>query len=194
MYKYLKIFFDLFFSVILIIILIPVFVLISLIIKVTSPGPIFYVQKRLGQNNTIFSLYKFRTMIHNSPDFRNSDGTTFNSKIDPRVTRFGRFLRESSLDELPQLFNVIFLKMSLVGPRPELPESIVTHTELEFFRLTVKPGITGYAQILGRNGIEIRKRRRLDVIYAKKSNFTLDLYIIFKTFSSILLKKGIYKS
>jgi lipopolysaccharide/colanic/teichoic acid biosynthesis glycosyltransferase len=131
-------------------------------------------------------------MIHNAPDIRNIDGTTFNSSNDNRVTKFGKFLRESSLDELPQLFNILKFEMSFVGPRPELPESIETHTEFEYKRLLVKPGITGLAQVKGRNMIDIRKRRKIDVEYQQRHNFVLDLKIIFHTILLIVSRKTIY--
>ena len=191
MYPILKIIFDFLFALLLLVLLAPLILLISLLIKINSSGPVFFTQKRLGLGGSIFMIYKFRTMIHNAPDLRNIDGTTFNSKHDERVTKFGKFLRESSLDELPQLFNILTFTMSFVGPRPELPESIETHTDYELKRLLVKPGITGLAQVQGRNMIDIRKRRMIDVEYQERSNFVLDLKIIFNTILIIVSKKSI---
>jgi undecaprenyl phosphate N,N'-diacetylbacillosamine 1-phosphate transferase len=192
MYPIFKSVFDFLFSLLLLILSIPLLLLISFYIKISSQGPILFVQKRLGIGGSIFEIYKFRTMIHNAPDIRNIDGTTFNSSNDKRVTKFGKFLRESSLDELPQLFNILKFEMSFVGPRPELPESIETHTEYEYKRLLVKPGITGLAQVKGRNMIDIRKRRMIDVEYQERFNFVLDIKIIFNTIFLIVSRKTIY--
>jgi len=192
MYPNFKIILDFLFALLLLFLFSPFLIIISLLIKISSKGPIFFIQKRLGIGGSIFEIYKFRTMIHNAPDIRNFDGTTFNSSNDNRVTKFGKFLRESSLDELPQLFNILKFDMSFVGPRPELPESIETHTEFEYKRLLVKPGITGLAQVQGRNMIDIRKRRMIDVDYQERFNFVLDLKIIFNTILLILSKKNIY--
>jgi undecaprenyl phosphate N,N'-diacetylbacillosamine 1-phosphate transferase len=192
MYFLSKNIFDFIFALFLLILFSPLYLIISIFIKLTSKGPILFIQKRLGIGGSIFEIYKFRTMIHNAPDIRNIDGTTFNSSNDNRVTKFGKFLRESSLDELPQLFNILKFEMSFVGPRPELPESIETHTEFEYKRLLVKPGITGLAQVKGRNMIDIRKRRKIDVEYQQRLNFVLDLKIIFNTILLIVSRKTIY--
>jgi len=192
MYPFFKNTFDFITAFILIVILFPILLIISIIIKLTSRGPIIFLQKRLGINGSIFNIYKFRTMFHDSPDLRNPDGTTFNSPKDFRVTKFGKFLRETSLDELPQLINIIRFEMSFVGPRPELAESLETHTEYEYKRLLIKPGITGLSQVQGRNMIDIRQRRIIDVNYQEKYNFTLDLKIIFKTIFLIVSQKTIY--
>jgi lipopolysaccharide/colanic/teichoic acid biosynthesis glycosyltransferase len=192
MYTYAKTFFDLLFGLLLIIVLLPLFILIGLLIKFSSPGPVFFIQERLGFKAKIFKMYKFRTMITNAPDIRNTDGTTFNSKYDPRVTRLGKLLRESSLDELPQLFNIIKFEMSFIGPRPELPESINSHTVTEMERLLIKPGITGLAQINGRNLVDIRKRRELDIEYKRRLNFILDFSILISTILMIVNFKTIY--
>jgi undecaprenyl phosphate N,N'-diacetylbacillosamine 1-phosphate transferase len=192
MYPKFKMLLDYLFALLLLFLFSPLLIIISLLIKISSKGPIFFIQKRLGIGGSIFEIYKFRTMIHNAPDIRNIDGTTFNSSNDNRVTKFGKFLRESSLDELPQLFNILKFEMSFVGPRPELPESIETHTEFEYKRLLVKPGITGLAQVKGRNMIDIRKRRKIDVEYQQRHNFVLDLKIIFHTILLIVSRKTIY--
>ena len=192
MYLFIKKILDFLIALVLIFLFSPFLFIISIIIKLTSQGPIFFIQKRLGFKGSIFKIYKFRTMIHNAPDIRNIDGTTFNSKDDKRVTKLGKFLRESSIDELPQLFNILKFEMSFVGPRPELPESIEMHTKSNFKRLLVKPGITGLAQVQGRNMIDIRKRRMIDVDYQERINFVLDLKIIFNTIFLIVSKKTIY--
>lgn len=192
MYLFIKKILDFVIALVLILLFSPLLFIISIIIKLTSKGPIFFTQKRLGFEGSIFKIYKFRTMINNAPDVRYPDGTTYNSPNDNRVTKFGKFLRETSLDELPQLFNILKFEMSFVGPRPELPESIETHTKFEFKRLLVKPGITGLAQVQGRNMIDIRKRRMIDVDYQERANFVLDFKIIFKTILLMVSKKTIY--
>ena len=192
MYLFIKKILDFLIALVLIFLFSPFLFIIAIIIKLTSQGPIFFIQKRLGFKGSIFKIYKFRTMIHNAPDIRNIDGTTFNSKDDKRVTKLGKFLRESSIDELPQLFNILKFEMSFVGPRPELPESIEMHTKSNFKRLLVKPGITGLAQVQGRNMIDIRKRRMIDVDYQERINFVLDLKIILNTIFLIVSKKTIY--
>jgi lipopolysaccharide/colanic/teichoic acid biosynthesis glycosyltransferase len=131
-------------------------------------------------------------MFVNAPDLRNSDGTTYNSQDDKRVTRIGKFLREYSIDELPQIINIVFSEMSFIGPRPELPESYETHTDNEFVRLKVRPGITGWAAINGRNQLEIKARRVLDVYYVENLSFQLDFEIFFKTILLLLKKENVY--
>lgn len=192
MYSQIKRIFDIIFAIIIIACLSPILILVSIIIKLTDYGPVFFLQNRLGYKGKIFKIYKFRTMIFNAPDLRNSDGTTFNSSNDPRLTKIGKFLREYSIDELPQLLNVIFGEMSIIGPRPELPESYETHTSNELKRLNVLPGITGWAAVNGRNKLPIRERRILDVYYAENLSLNLDFKIFYKTILLLIRKESIY--
>src|SRR5580700_3801641 len=143
----------------------PVLLLCALAVWKSSPGPIFFRQRRLGLHARSFTLLKFRTMIHNAPDLRNRDGSAYTGADDPRVTPVGRILRKTSLDELPQLFNVLRGEMSLVGPRPDQVDQIRFYTETEKRKLEVRPGITGLAQISGRNNISWDRRKALDVEY-----------------------------
>ena len=131
----------------------PVLAAIAVAVRLTSPGPALYRAQRIGRRGEPFEMLKFRSMVPGAPDVRNADGSTYSGAEDPRVTRLGRFLRQSSLDELPQLWNVLRGDMSLVGPRPELPDQLQSYSAHERRRLEVRPGITGLAQVSGRNDL-----------------------------------------
>ena len=171
----------------------PVFIVIWLWTKLDSNGPTIFRQPRAGLHGKPFTLLKFRSMVVDSPDVRNADGSTFNSDDDPRVTRVGRFLRKSSLDELPQLFNVLNGDMSLVGPRPDLVSQLELYDEEGKKRLNVKPGITGLAQISGRNTISWERRNELDLAYAETHSVIGDFAILFRTIGYVLSSKGVYR-
>jgi undecaprenyl phosphate N,N'-diacetylbacillosamine 1-phosphate transferase len=166
-------------------------IVIALLIRVLDPGPVFFRQARLGKNGTPFLIFKFRSMKVNAPDIRNEDGSAFTGDNDPRVTKLGRFLRKTSLDELPQLINVFFGHMSLVGPRPDQVDQIQYYTEIEKNKLLVKPGITGLAQISGRNSISWDQRKELDVKYAQNNSVLGDLAIVARTIPYVLLRKDV---
>jgi len=166
-------------------------IVIALLIRVLDPGPVFFRQARLGKNGTPFLIFKFRSMKVNAPDIRNEDGSAFTGDNDPRVTKLGRFLRKTSLDELPQLINVFFGHMSLVGPRPDQVDQIQYYTEIEKQKLLVKPGITGLAQISGRNSISWDQRKELDVKYAQNNSVLGDLAIVARTIPYVLLRKDV---
>lgn len=174
----------------LIIIMIPV----SIMIKKEDRGPVFYNAPRLGKNMKEFKMYKFRSMKVNAPDIRNNDGSTFNSDNDPRVTKMGKILRKTSVDEIPQLLNVLKGDMSLVGPRP----SPLGNKELypqEFFRkFDVKPGITGYNQALLRNKSTMEQRIENDIYYVENISFILDLKILVITALGVLKKENVYRN
>ncbi len=169
----------------------PVLLASALAVRLSSPGPVLFRQRRLGLRGRPFSVLKFRSMIHNAPELRNSDGSAYTGDADPRVTRVGRFLRKTSLDELPQLLNVLRGDMSLVGPRPDQVDQIRFYTEAEKTKLLVKPGITGLAQISGRNNITWEQRKALDVEYVSRQSFQLDLAILARTIPYVLLRKDI---
>lgn len=193
LYKnYIKRIFDIILSLfgtfILIIIIIP----IGILIFIDDKGTIFYNANRLGKNGKIFKMYKFRTMKVNAPDIRNKDGSTYNSDDDPRLTKIGKILRKTSIDELPQILNVLKGDMSFVGPRPDLPEHFNEYTKKEKKKLEVLPGITGYNQAYYRNSIKWRDRLKNDVYYVENISLLFDIKIVFKTFISILKKEGIY--
>ena len=169
-----------------------VFVIVAPIILMEDRGPVFYNAPRLGKNGKIFKMYKFRSMIVNAPDVRNSDGSTFNSDNDPRVTRIGSLLRKTSLDEIPQLLNVLKGDMSLVGPRPNVPTSPIDQLpEIEKKRLLVRPGITGYNQAFYRNSVTTEEKFKNDVYYVDNLSFLLDIKILVKTVFSVLSRKNI---
>ena len=165
---------------------------IAIMIKLEDNGPVFYSSKRLGVNFEEFGMLKFRSMKVNAPDLRNSDGSTYNSKEDVRVTKIGRFLRETSLDEVPQIFNVLFGQMSLVGPRAGDVESKGTYQEDEKDKLLIRPGITGYTQAYYRNNLGVREKRLYDACYAHDVSFILDVKILFKTVETVLKHENIY--
>ena len=173
------------------IVLLPLIATVALAIKLTSPGPVLFRQRRLGRNGEPFDLFKFRSMRVNAPDIRNSDGSAFSGPNDPRITWIGEFIRKSSLDELPQLWNVLTGDMSLVGPRPDQVDQIQFYDEQEKRKLAVKPGITGLAQISGRNDIPWKQRKALDVRYVDEQTFRLDLEILLRTIPYVLQRKGI---
>lgn len=161
---------------------------ISIIIKLTSRGPVFYVQPRAGKNSEPFNLYKFRTMVHND---KNISDLTPATKDDPRITKVGNILRKSRLDELPQLFNVLQGKMSLVGPRPENFYRVKQHKALQGLRLSVKPGITGLAQVRNHYDLHPRHKIKYDYLYIQRRSVILNIYIILQTIPVMILRTGL---
>ena len=170
------------------IILIPV----AIAIKVEDRGPLFYRSIRIGKGFKEFGMMKFRSMKVNAPDLRNEDGSTFNSKTDPRVTKIGHILRETSLDEIPQIFNVLAGQMSIIGPRAGDVESKDTYSEDEKDKLLIRPGITGYTQAYYRNGLGVREKRLYDAWYAHSVSFGLDIKIFFRTIKTVLTHENVY--
>ncbi len=180
---------DILFSLIGIIVLSPVMFIVAAAIKLDSKGPAIFSQVRIGLNGKPFKMYKFRSMVSGAEelldklkDKNEMTGPMFKMKEDPRVTRVGRFIRKTSLDELPQLFNVIKGEMSLVGPRPNLPREVLRFTKRQRMKLFVKPGLTCYWQVMGRSNIDFDDWMKLDLKYIKDRNTILDLKLIFKTF------------
>ncbi len=183
---------DVLVSGLLLIIAAPLLALIAIAIRLTSKGPALFRQMRAGKDGACFSILKFRTMMQNAPDLRNADNSTFNSNNDPRVTKIGHILRKTSCDELPQLINVLRGEMSIVGPRPDLPDQVSTYRIEDRQRLLVKPGITGWAQIHGRNNLSVERRRELDIEYVRKHTLRMDMRIILHTIPMVLLGRGVY--
>ena len=183
---------DLIVGSLLLALLSPVLLLCLFAVWLDSGKPIFFTHARLGLNGKHFRMLKFRSMYKNAADLRNSDGSTYNGPNDPRVTPVGLLLRKLSLDELPQLINVVRGEMSLIGPRPDLPDALNHYREDDFKRLSVKPGITGWAQIHGRNSLPWERRRDLDLEYVQKNTFWMDLWIVLQTIPVVLLGRGIY--
>lgn len=181
--------FDVVFSLIVFFLLSPLFLIIGLVIKLTSPGPVFYIQDRVGRKGKIFKMYKFRSMVKGAHALKSNlyglnemkGGIMFKMKNDPRVTRIGRLLRRYSLDELPQILNVIKGDMSLVGPRPPLPEEFKAYDPDFMKRMEIRPGITGLSQVRVRRDLNFHKWMRLDRWYIENWSFALDLKIIWWT-------------
>ena len=165
---------------------------IAVAIKMEDHGPLFYKSMRLGKDFKEFGMLKFRSMKVNAPDLRNEDGSTFNSKTDPRVTKIGHILRETSLDEIPQVFNVLAGQMSIIGPRAGDVESKDTYEEDEKDKLLIRPGITGYTQAYYRNGLGVREKRLYDAWYAHSVSFGLDVKIFFRTIKTVLTHENVY--
>ena len=176
----------------------PLFILIAAFVKISSPGPIFYIQRRVGRDYQRFGCIKFRTMrsdadevldrvLANDPTLRAEFEQDFKLKSDPRITSIGRFLRRSSLDELPQFLNVLRGEMSVVGPRPIVDRELVRYGAYMDEVASVRPGLTGLWQVSGRNNLSYRKRIKLDLAYARGRSLPLDLAIILRTFGVLLL-------
>ena len=171
------------------ILLSPVFLIVSILIKLESEGEVIFSQTRIGLKGKKFKMYKFRSMVKNAEELKaklaaqnEMSGPMFKMKEDPRVTKVGKFIRKTSIDELPQLINVLKGEMSLVGPRPSLPKEVENFEDWMLRRLEVKPGLTCYWQGSGRNNINFEDWMKLDVQYVEDRNFLLDLKLIFKTF------------
>ena len=172
---------------------------VLLIIAVLAPfihfedkGPVFYNAPRVGLGGRDFKMYKLRSMRVNAPDLVMEDGSTYNGADDPRMTRVGAFMRKTSLDEMPQFLNVLKGDMSVVGPRPDLRRETELYEGDEGLKLTVKPGITGYAAVYGRNSPPWHDRLKMDVEYVRTLSFPLDVKIFFKTFSTVFKQEGVF--
>ena len=192
-----KKFFKRLIDIILSLIALP-FVLLA--IAVTAPfiyfedkGPIFYNAERVGRNGKPFKMFKLRSMYVNAPDIRLADGSTYNGEDDPRVTKVGRFMRKTSIDELPQFLNILLGDMSLIGPRPDPLDWLDRYPEDIRVFLTVRPGITGYSQAYYRNSADGEAKMRHDAYYATHCTFWMDVKILFKTVSTVLLGENTYK-
>jgi lipopolysaccharide/colanic/teichoic acid biosynthesis glycosyltransferase len=186
-------------SMVILTALFPIFLFIAILIKLDSPGPVIFTQVRVGRRGKTFRLYKFRSMYVDAEQRRQSllalndaSGPLFKMKCDPRVTRAGRFLRRSSLDEFPQLINVFRGEMTLVGPRPALPGEVATYGKVEARRLLVKPGLTGLWQISGRADLPYEEAIRLDLAYVTRRSILLDFLIILKTIPAVIGGRGAY--
>lgn len=171
------------------IILSPILIIVGILIKLESKGPIIFAQKRVGLNGKEFKMYKFRSMVINAEALKEKlaeknemSGPMFKIKDDPRITKVGKFIRKTSIDELPQLINVLKGDMSLVGPRPSLPNEVKEFEDWMLKRLEVKPGLTCYWQVMGRNNIDFENWMKLDIKYVNERSFWLDIRLIFKTF------------
>ncbi len=181
--------FDRIVSLIALVILLPIFLVVAFLIKIDSKGPVFFLQERVGKDGKIFKVFKFRTMIVEAPEKTKGK---YIEKSNPYVTRVGKFLRRSGIDELPQLINVLKGEMSLVGPRPTLPYQVAKYNDFQRKRLIMKPGITSWALIHGRNKLTWPERIKLDVWYVENWSFWLDIKILFKTVWVVAKGEGLY--
>jgi lipopolysaccharide/colanic/teichoic acid biosynthesis glycosyltransferase len=187
-----KRFFDLVLGVIALPFVALQFVIVAPLIKGEDGGRVFYNAPRVGQHGQSFIMYKYRSMRMNAADLKMDDGSTYNGANDPRLTKIGAFLRRSSLDELPQVINILKGQMSFIGPRPDLAEEVALYEPGEERKLEVKPGLSGYAQVYGRNAIPWHERLKLDSYYVEHLGFSLDVRIFFKTFGVVFSQKDVY--
>ncbi|WJD84927.1 sugar transferase [Limosilactobacillus fermentum] len=198
-YHFVKRLFDIILSTIGLIVLSPIMGIIAYRIKKEDGGPVFYKQVRVGKNEHQFRMYKFRSMIVNADQLLEKlknqnevDGAMFKMKNDPRITKIGHFIREHSLDELPQLVNVLKGDMSLVGPRPPLPSEVKQYTSYDRQRLYVTPGCTGLWQTTERNNVGFNEMVKLDLEYIQRASLSYDFWIIWKTITIIIKPNSSY--
>lgn len=191
--------FDVCASLLALIILMPLMIAVAAAIRFDSKGNVIYSQERVGKNGKIFKMFKFRSMIENADEMveklrhlNEMDGPVFKISNDPRITKIGRFIRKTSIDELPQLINIIKGDMSIVGPRPPLPDEVSKYTEFEKRRLSVAQGLTCYWQISGRSSIAFHEWIQLDLKYIKEQCIITDIKIIFLTIAAVIKRKGAY--
>ena len=195
MFKFIKRLFDILVSLIALPFVLLVILIFAPIIYFTDRGPVFYNAPRLGKNGKVFKMYKLRSMKVNSPDIKNADGSTYNGKNDPRVTKVGRFMRKTSIDEFPQFLNVLKGDMSFIGPRAHLTTNYKGYDLLDEAhkkRIEVRPGITGYNQAYYRNSATSQEKLEHDVYYVEHMSLWLDIKIIFKTVFSVLKRENVY--
>ena len=197
-YDFVKRFADIVCSAIAIVLLSPFFIIISIVIKATSEGPVIFVHKRVGKNGKEIGIYKFRSMVMNAeeliekftPEQKEEFQKNFKLKDDPRITKIGKFLRKTSLDELPQLFNILKGDLSIVGPRPIIEVETEIYGEYRDMLLSVKPGLTGFWAANGRSDTSYKRRRAMEIYYVKNRSLLFDIKIILKTVISVFKGEG----
>lgn len=190
-FRFVKRTFDIALSLILMIPIGIVIVISYLFIKAEDKGPVFYLADRTGRFGKPFKMYKLRSMKVNAPDIRLADGSTYNGDDDPRVTKFGKFARKTSIDELPQVINILKGDMSFIGPRPDTPMYLDKYTDEERIVLTVRPGITGYNQAINRNSVLTKEKLKNDIYYVNHLSIWFDIKIVFMTIVTVLGHKNI---
>jgi len=193
MYKVIKRILGFIFSLILMPFILLLVIIVGIAIKIEDRGPIFYFADRIGRDGKIFKMFKFRSMKVNAPDIRLEDGSTYNSDNDERVTKVGKFLRKTSIDEIPQAINILKGDMAFVGPRPDSAMWLNNYTKEERAILKVRPGITGYNQAINRNSVGTKEKIKNDIIYVQNISFLFDIKILILTVKSVLLSKNIYR-
>ena len=196
-YSFLKRCIDIFGALFGIILLSWLMIIVAILVKCTSKGPIIYVSQRVGKNGKLFKFYKFRSMrigaeaeLEQLLQYNETQGITFKMKDDPRITKFGKFIRKTSLDELPQLFNILNGSMSIVGPRPATPREVEQYNEYQKQRLMVKQGLTCIWQCSGRSNTTFDEQVDMDLTYINKRGFWFDVWMVIKTFFAVLFGKG----
>lgn len=190
-YRFVKRLFDIICSAILMIPIGLVIIISAIFIKAEDRGPVFYMADRTGRYGKIFKMFKLRSMKVNAPDIRLADGSTYNGDDDPRVTKFGKFARKTSIDELPQVINILKGDMTFIGPRPDTPVGSAAYTEEERIILTVRPGITGYNQAVNRNSVLTKEKLKNDIYYVNHLSLWFDIKIVFMTIATVLGHKNI---
>ena len=191
--RFLKRFFDICGALILCIPVLFIIAIVGPVIYFEDRGSIFYNAERVGRNGRCFKMFKLRSMRMNAPDIRLADGSTYNGEDDPRVTRIGRIIRKTSIDELPQVFNVLIGDMSFIGPRPDPVDWLERYPDEYRGFLAVRPGITGYSQAYFRNGADGLQKMQNDLYYAENLSFWMDVKILFQTVRTVLMHENIYK-
>lgn len=196
-YSFFKRVVDILASFILIVLLSWLYLILAILVKCTSKGPVIYTSQRVGKNGKLFKFYKFRSMrvgaekeLDSLLSQNETGGITFKMKDDPRITKFGKFLRKTSLDELPQLFNILNGSMSFVGPRPALPREVEQYNDYQKQRLLVKQGLTCIWQCSGRSNTTFDEQIEMDLEYIEKRGFFFDIWIMIKTFFAVIFGKG----
>ena len=192
MYKFFKRFSDILISIIGLPFFLLIFIFVAIAIKAEDRGPIFYMAERIGKDGKKIKMFKFRSMKVNAPNILNADGSTYNAKDDPRVTKVGKFLRETSLDETAQILNVLKGDMSIIGPRASNWDALESYLPDEMDKLKVRPGITGYVQAYYRNNATPHEKRVYDGWYANNLSLWLDIKIVFKTIAVVFKRENLY--
>ena len=190
-YRFIKRIFDVIVSAILMVPIGIVIIISALFIKGEDKGPVFYMADRTGRFGKIFKMFKLRSMKVNAPDIRLEDGSTYNGEDDPRVTKFGKVARKTSIDELPQVINILKGDMTFIGPRPDTPVGSAVYTDEEKIILTVRPGITGYNQAVNRNSVLTKEKLKNDIYYVKHLSLWFDIEIVFMTIATVLGHRNI---
>lgn len=193
-YRLIKRIFDICCSLVLIIPVGIVIIISGILIKLEDKGEVFYKAPRTGRFGKPFEMIKLRSMKVNAPDIRLCDGSTYNGEDDPRVTKFGRFARKMSIDELPQIINILKGDMSFIGPRPDTPMYLDKYTDEERIILTVRPGITGYNQAINRNSVLTKEKLKNDIYYVKHLSIWFDIKIVILTIITVISRKGINRT
>lgn len=193
MYLFFKRVIDFLLSLLMLPFIILLVIIVGIAIKIDDGGSVFYFPERIGKNRKIFKMYKFRSMKENAPDIRTEDGSTYNSPDDDRVTRVGSFIRKTSIDEIPQIINVLKGEMSFIGPRPDSAMWIDNYTEEEKIIHDVLPGLSGYNQVVNRNASSTKEKLANDIYYVENISFMLDAKIFFLTIKNILVSKNVYR-